>query len=101
MIRNYLLCCIEYCLYSSSKIGLLNNVEYDLKNDDDDNIKDQQQQPQSSKSIGLITNLSFLETFIDEYLAQYKLIKNARWINSNDIMIIILLRILDLLLAGV
>ena len=80
-----------------------------VDNEDDVDEKEAEQQEEVSNNqkdkpiqrIGLITNLKFLKAFITEYLAHYKLIKKYGWINSNDVMLIIILRILDLLLAGV
>eukprot|EP01084_Bolivina_argentea_P018934 35225_1 len=60
-VRNYLLGSIEYCLLSSSNIIIQNN--------DNDNKK---QEEKSEKTIGLITNISFLNTFTNELLSQFK-----------------------------
>ena len=58
--RNYLLGSIEYCLLSSSKIGLLSNIESDIKNDGD---VQSPQQPQT-ESIGLIFWCLFYKDYI-------------------------------------
>ena len=73
-----------------------------LLNDTENNQEEQpSESKQDSESIGLIQNLSFLNSFITEFLSQYKTLKSLPWVNSNDILMIILLRILDLLLSGV
>ena len=88
--RNYLIGSIEYCLMSSSKMGgFMDNEE---ENDDG---KDQ------SESIGLINNRSFMASFITVFLQHFKSISKTGWIVSNEVLMVLLLRMIALFLAGV
>ena len=89
--RNYLIGAIEYCLLSSSTMQHLNND--DAKDKDRDDAKDIES--------GLITNTLFLNSLLSALLDSYKCIKKLPWIRNNDVLLVVLLRVLALFLSGV
>ena len=66
-----------------------------------DQAKEKDEERGAESGLGLISNALFLRSLLSALLEAYKCIKRLPWVRNNDVLLVILLRVLALVLCGV